>query len=198
MVRFFESLVLVTGRSLRAVPAHLLSWIVKTTAKLEIVTNKGLMDGESCQPLERIRMICMGAVIAEKTSESEELASHLALSLSLLQGIVLNHEPSKIYLGRKPALEVRICHFVWVAFLTSFQTLLDLLLVSRHLSTPQESAESKPKSTPNSPHMTSIVLDTLLCILVDASAALRVFEAASGVQAIVKILKRAGTPREVR
>ncbi len=46
--------------------------------------------------------------------------------------------------------------------------------------------------------MTSIVLDTLLCILVDASASLRVFEAASGVQAIVKILKRAGTPREVR
>ncbi|KJA29674.1 hypothetical protein HYPSUDRAFT_60531 [Hypholoma sublateritium FD-334 SS-4] len=145
------------------VPAHLLSWIIKTTAKLEIITNKGLMD-------------------AGQTSEAEELASHLALSLSLLQGTVLNHEHSKIYLGRKPALE----------------TLLDLLLVSRHLSTPQESAESKARSTPNSPHMTSIVLDTLLCILVDASAALRVFEAASGVQAIVKILKRAGTPREVR
>ncbi|KJA14590.1 hypothetical protein HYPSUDRAFT_220417 [Hypholoma sublateritium FD-334 SS-4] len=100
--------------ALQAVPAHLLSWIIKTTAKLEIITNKGLMD-------------------AGQTSEAEDLASHLALSLSLLQGTVLNHEPSKIYLGRKPAIE----------------TLLDLLLVSCHLSTPQESAESKARSTPN-------------------------------------------------
>ncbi len=41
-------------------------------------------------------------------------------------------------------------------------------------------------------------MDALLCILVDSSAALRSFEECNGVQAIVKILKRAGTPREVR
>ena len=47
-------------------------------------------------------------------------------------------------------------------------------------------------------HLTAIVLDTLLCILVDSSPALRMFEEASGVQYVVRILKRAGTPREVR
>lgn len=39
--------------------------------------------------------------------ETEELASQLALSLSLIQGTVLNHEPSKLYLGRRCSLEVR-------------------------------------------------------------------------------------------
>lgn len=42
------------------------------------------------------------------------------------------------------------------------------------------------------------VLDTLLCIMVDSSPALRAFEEASGVRAVVRILKRAGTPRETR
>lgn len=46
--------------------------------------------------------------------------------------------------------------------------------------------------------LTSIVLDTLLCILVDSPSALRMFENAQGVQVVVRILKRAGTPREVR
>lgn len=47
-------------------------------------------------------------------------------------------------------------------------------------------------------HLSSAVLDTLLCVLVDSSAALRTFEDVNGVQAVVKLLKRAGTPREVR
>ncbi|KAG1767791.1 hypothetical protein EDD22DRAFT_1004684 [Suillus occidentalis] len=45
-------------------------------------------------------------------------------------------------------------------------------------------------------HLTSAVLDTLLCVLVDSSPALRAFEEVDGVQAVVKISKRAGTPRE--
>lgn len=44
----------------------------------------------------------------------------------------------------------------------------------------------------------SVVLDTLLCILVDASTSLRAFEGCEGVQAVVKVLKTAGSPREVR
>lgn len=47
-------------------------------------------------------------------------------------------------------------------------------------------------------HLSSAILDTLLCVLVDSSAALRAFEDVNGVQAVVKLLKRAGTPREVR
>ncbi|PPR05216.1 hypothetical protein CVT26_012292 [Gymnopilus dilepis] len=115
---------------------------------------------------------------ADDTTEAEELADQLVLALSIIQGIVLNHGASKAYMGRRSIL-------------------LDLLLASRHLSpTSDNSSDSNPKSGP--PPLTSIVLDTLLCILVDSSTALRVFEQASGVQAVVKILKRAGTPREVR
>ncbi|KAI0941394.1 hypothetical protein AcV7_002984 [Taiwanofungus camphoratus] len=63
-------------------------------------------------------------------------------------------------------------------------------------------AESS-KSRSHSPNTSSVslasaVLDTLLCILVDSSPALRVFEELKGLQLVVKILKRAGTPREVR
>jgi hypothetical protein len=46
--------------------------------------------------------------------------------------------------------------------------------------------------------LSSTVLDTLLCVLVDSSFALRVFEECNGVQAVVKLLKTAGAPREVR
>ena len=46
-------------------------------------------------------------VIEAQVLETEELASQLSLSLSLIQGTVLNHEPSKLYLGRRCSLEVR-------------------------------------------------------------------------------------------
>ncbi|CAA7258519.1 unnamed protein product [Cyclocybe aegerita] len=145
------------------VPAHLLSWITLSTLRLESLTTK--TSGED-----------------DKVTDVDELATQFSLSLSLIQGIALNHEPSKRYLGRRRAVEV----------------LLDLLLASRHLASPSDNAESQRKSTPNPPHLTSIVLDTLLCILVDSTLALRTFEETNGVQAVVKILKRAGTPREVR
>lgn len=86
--------------------------------------------------------------------------------------------------------------------------LLDLLLASRHLSsliplattmtnTPSSMRGETPTYTTSIP-LSSIVLDTLLCVLVDSSSALRVFEECNGVQAVVKILKTAGMPREVR
>jgi len=55
-----------------------------------------------------------------------------------------------------------------------------------------------PDKTSSVAHLSSAILDTLLCVLVDSSAALRTFEDVNGVQAVVKLLKRAGTPREVR
>lgn len=79
------------------------------------------------------------------------------------------------------------------------QILLDLLLASRHLSSiPSTSDADSSKPTAGRHPLTSIVLDTLLCVLVDSSPALRAFEESNGPQAVVKILKRAGTPREVR
>ncbi|KAF9057809.1 cell division control protein 14, SIN component-domain-containing protein [Panaeolus papilionaceus] len=120
-----------------------------------------------------------GTVEHEKVSEVGELTSLLATALSLLQGTCLIHEPTKHYLGRKASLEV----------------LLELLLTSRHLA--PDSTEKLTTSTIPT-NLSAHVIDTLLCILVDTSMALRAFEDANGVQAVVKILKRAGTPREVR
>lgn len=74
---------------------------------------------------------------------------------------------------------------------------MDLLLASRHVSTSLPGSAGSPKSV-SSPSLTSTILDTILCILVDSTPALRAFEQSNGVQAIVKILKRAGSPREVR
>ncbi|KAJ7245704.1 cell division control protein 14, SIN component-domain-containing protein [Mycena rebaudengoi] len=153
------------------VPSRMLSWVASATLQLEILTNKA-------------------AVNPELDPEVTTLTSQLSVALSIVQGICLNHPPTKTYLGRKYSLEV----------------LLDLFLASRHLSsTPFESSAST--DTPGSPvkptpgaalPLASVILDTLLCILVDSSPALRVFEDCNGVQAVVKILKRAGTPREVR
>jgi len=90
--------------------------------------------------------------------------------------------------------------------------LIDLLLISRHLTPSSNSLnaagasgqgtasdhERSPKSISKPVPLASSVLDTLLCVLVDSSPALRIFEDANGVQVVVKILKRANTPREVR
>lgn len=88
------------------------------------------------------------------------------------------------------------------------QVLLDLLVISRHLASPSHSSPKQPAASgevhPNNKQVTSpsalpnAVLDTLLCILVDASLSLRAFEECNGVQTIVKLLKRAHTPRDVR
>ena len=67
------------------------------------------------------------------------------------------------------------------------------------LSSAGGSVASLPSDkTPPIAHLSSAILDTLLCVLVDLSAAPRTFEDVNGVQAVVKLLKRAGTPREVR
>lgn len=115
------------------------------------------------------------------------LSSQMAQALSLIQGITLSHTGCKDYLGRKYPIEV----------------LLDLFQASRHMpsSSPETDRDLKaPRNQSNSSTLplTSIVLDTLLCILVDSSSALRSFEEAGGPHAVVRMLKRSGTPREVR
>ena len=90
--------------------------------------------------------------------------------------------------------------------------MLDLLAACRHATSPSpptttdtntfEAGTSARSQTPtnnaSSTPLPSVVLDTLLCILVDAPTSLRAFEDSHGVQAVVKILKTAGTAREVR
>ncbi|KAL0950107.1 hypothetical protein HGRIS_010108 [Hohenbuehelia grisea] len=127
------------------------------------------------------RLESLAARPSDDISEMAGLTWHLSWALTLIQGIALNHPSTKVFLGRQYGLEI----------------LLDLLLASRHAPPPAAASEPAPTKSASLP-LTSIVIDTLLCVLVDASPALRVFEEISGLQAIVKILKRAGTPREVR
>ncbi|KAI8989907.1 cell division control protein 14, SIN component-domain-containing protein [Trametes punicea] len=155
------------------VSSRIIAWAAAAGSQLEACLNKGATD-------------------RDKRRETATLASQLSGALAIIQGVALTHKASKQYLGRRYSLGV----------------LLDLLLVSRHLSsTPSSSsAPTSPKSGSSSTQTTqepeiplaSIIIDTLLCILVDSVPALRVFEDLSGVQVVVKILKRAGTPREVR
>ncbi|KAL6309815.1 cell division control protein 14, SIN component-domain-containing protein [Sparassis latifolia] len=158
------------------VPSRILSWMGGSAAQLEAILSKTISD-------------------QERETQSVPFTHQLIQALSILQGVALIHEESKRYLGRRYPLEV----------------LLDLLLTSRHVSfVPPSTSHSTPSSprsnvssrneSPNPPSvpLTSAVLDTLLCVLVDSSPALRLFEDLKGVQYVVKILKRAGTPREVR
>ncbi|KAG2060263.1 CDC14-domain-containing protein [Suillus hirtellus] len=122
----------------------------------------------------------------ERDTEINTSCSQLCQGLSIIQGVSLHHKSSKSFLGRRFSLEI----------------LIELLLTSRHTPTIDASSRENNSQPPEKPapfmHLTSAVLDTLLCVLVDSSPALRAFEEVNGVQAVVKILKRAGTPREVR
>lgn len=69
--------------------------------------------------------------------------------------------------------------------------------VSTNLSVPSNFSGSQDSTPPPVP-LANVVLDTLLCILVDSPPAMRVFEDANGVQILIKMFKRSGTSREVR
>jgi len=159
------------------VPSRVLSWMSTISARLEHITSKTSSDHE-------------------QKAEAITLSGQLMQALSILQGVALNHKASKKYLGRRYALEI----------------LLDLLLTSRHVSpipltnvaspptSPKQGEGTSSSQTSDAPSVSlaSTILDTLLCILVDSSPALRIFEDLGGVQLVVKILKRGGTPREAR
>ncbi|KIJ69893.1 hypothetical protein HYDPIDRAFT_23052 [Hydnomerulius pinastri MD-312] len=152
------------------IPSRTFSWIQIATSQVESLAGKASTD-------------------KDREAELNAICSQLYQLLSIIQGIVLHHAASKAYLGRRYPLEV----------------LVALLTTSRHTSMiTQQSGMDNSVTGPSSDksssvaHLSSAVLDTLLCVLVDSSPALRAFEEANGVQAIVKILKRAGTPREVR
>ncbi|KIY51640.1 hypothetical protein FISHEDRAFT_70615 [Fistulina hepatica ATCC 64428] len=156
---------------------RIIAWIGLSVPQLEAMTKSSTDDGH----------------VADGSREAEMvvLTSQLSTSLSIVQGAALTHPSSKAFLARKYTLEI----------------LLDLLVVARHLPMP-EGGPSKARSRSShelcSTHpkgqqpLTSLVLDTLLCILVDSPPSLRIFETAGGLQAVVRILKRAATPREVR
>ncbi|KAL1743118.1 cell division control protein 14, SIN component-domain-containing protein [Schizophyllum fasciatum] len=163
------------------IPSRLLAYLAAFIPKVEELSSKGLSK-------------------TDRELDEPRLVTQMRQALCLIQGFALNHASTKEWLGRKYALEIFV----------------DLFVVSRHLylspddasrkasggsqnapTTPSASGESGAQS-PSLPYLSSVVLDTLLCILVDSPAALRMFEECSGVQSVVRILKRAGTPREVR
>ncbi|KAJ3797553.1 cell division control protein 14, SIN component-domain-containing protein [Lentinula aff. detonsa] len=159
------------------VPSKLLPWISLASPTLENLANLSKNFEAGADGLDSSKDDCYSALT--------ELATQMILSLSIIQGVALNHQRSKRWLGRTKSLEI----------------LVDLLLASRNVplsifGSTTQLGSSKQSGTPS--NLTSTILDTMLCILVDSTPALRAFEQCNGVQAIVKILKRAGSPREVR
>ena len=172
------------------VSSRIVSWTSVASALLDKALTRGATDSESFHIGPEFFMTSIHLLDVTKC-EVMTLSSQLAQGMSIIQGVALVHKPSKQYLGRGYSLEV----------------LLDLLLVSRHLTPPATSSTpGSPRTDPSSVSsskscdvpLASVILDTLLCVLVDSSPALRIFEDLNGVQVVVKILKRAGTPREVR
>jgi len=88
--------------------------------------------------------------------------------------------------------------------LKAIQTILELLSVYRQVTHKPLTNSTNSLANRTSrldvahPPLASAVLDTLLCILVDAPSSLRLFEEANGVEIIVKLLKRASNPKDVR
>lgn len=108
-------------------------------------------------------------------------------------------------MGRKLSLEVSSSAHIRNTFkLTTLQTILELLSVYRQIThKPLSNSTNSPanRTTRSDAAYTSLastVLDTLLCILVDAPTSMRLFEEANGVEIIVKLLKRAANPKDVR
>lgn len=125
----------------------------------------------------------------DATEEERALFSCVAQAMSLLQGVALLHAGSKAFLARKWVMEL---------FLS--------LLICRQPTTPEHSLPASPtksprkiSSIPNSaPNLAIAIIDTLLCVLVDAPLAIRAFEEVNGLEIIVKSLKRVGIPRDIR
>jgi len=70
------------------VPSRLLPWILGTTKDLEEIVASPQKDEEQIQTL----------------------SSQLSESLTIMQGVALNHDPTKIFLGRKYPLELYAKH----------------------------------------------------------------------------------------
>ncbi|KAH9062660.1 CDC14-domain-containing protein [Lactarius vividus] len=154
------------------VASRIIPWISGASIRLDALLQRGLSDGQ-------------------RQAEASALTSQLTQALFIIQGVALTHHSTKVFLGRRYPLDV----------------LLDLLVISRHLASPLHNAKQPAASGEEHPHnkqvappstLPNAVLDTLLCTLVDSSPSLRVFEDCNGVQTIVKLLKRAHTPRDVR
>ncbi|EJU06286.1 hypothetical protein DACRYDRAFT_103233 [Dacryopinax primogenitus] len=145
--------------------------------------------------------------------DAANLNNSIILSLQLLQGCAFLHPQSKAYLGRKAPLQLLLD--ILLASRPHHAPIGTSLLATD--SRAPSSAYPSPSPVPLSPlepaqqptqpsqpqaqgkpSIALSILDTLLSILVDSPPSLRAFEAASGLEGVVRTLKRVGVPREVR
>ncbi|KZV64076.1 hypothetical protein PENSPDRAFT_656824 [Peniophora sp. CONT] len=157
------------------IPSRLIDWTCTASLRLDHLLSRGMSD-------------------SDKGTEAATLSSHIIQALSLIQGVALVHHRSKVLLGGKHAQEV----------------LVDLLWASRHSGYPDtDGAASSAQATPtqvtpvaskpkSAVSLSSAVLDTLLCILVDSSPALRTFEKVGGVKTVVNLVKRPKALRDAK
>jgi hypothetical protein len=137
----------------------------------------------------------------------------LMQALTILQGVSLLHGPSKRFLARRWCIQVCRPSSKRTSLTQSIQLFLDLLLLSRHVpntvievsapTTPTKDSHSIPIASKNassspSPTLSSTIIDTLLCVLVDSPEGLRCFEEVGGLDAVVRTLKRAGVLKETK
>ncbi|KAI0775406.1 cell division control protein 14, SIN component-domain-containing protein [Irpex lacteus] len=158
------------------VPFRLLVWISSCLSVLSVLSSKSSTTNHD--------------------AELTIISTQIAQALSIIQGTALIHAGSKRYLGRRYPLEVLVDLFYSSRRAPPVPT-----SVSTNLSVPSPTSmysKRSKDSTATSIPLANIVLDTLLCILVDAPSSLRVFESVNGVHTLVKMFKRAATPREVR
>ncbi|KAH9833640.1 CDC14-domain-containing protein [Rhodofomes roseus] len=162
------------------VPSRILQWMACAQKRLEEVA---ATDRSSSDYHDHKR-------------EMSTISGQLVQALSIIQGVALTHKGSKRFLGRHYAMG----------------TILDVLLTSRYVPristkdsgrTPSSASNASGDSSASSGanpfmHLTCVTMDTVLCILVDSSQAIRVFEELGGLQVMVKLLKRTGSSREIR
>ncbi|KAH7105614.1 cell division protein Cdc14 [Auriculariales sp. MPI-PUGE-AT-0066] len=122
----------------------------------------------------------------DKLGPQDSMYACVAQSMSLIQGVALLHASSKALLGSRWAIELFLA-----------------LLVCPQPGTSGDLASGSPSklSTPNlhgSPSLHIAIVEALLCILVDAPLAIRSFEELKGLEVIVKCLKMAHLPKDVR
>jgi hypothetical protein len=78
-------------------------WISSSIPRLELLANKGSFDRE---PLTSLPVCSLLMITDDREAETLALSAQLSLSLFLIQGVVLHHDASKRYTGKKYALEV--------------------------------------------------------------------------------------------
>ncbi|KAM0792763.1 hypothetical protein ACM66B_002537 [Microbotryomycetes sp. NB124-2] len=142
--------------------------------------------------------------LSTPVADPDLLRSNLTRSLSLLQGLVLLHAPSRVLFARRSSLE----YILAVLDLSRPSHVASPLLASAPSGspvvmppppTPSTSRRRNDRLLPSSPAAVSVAaLDCLLAALVDSPRNIRAFESVDGLSTVVRVLKDKTVAQQVR